>query len=380
MASAEPLYHSGPVRCCAGTLSTNCPSIELSRHPREMCVFSDSDLYCVSTFMRSTPELAKFERTKSMMRYRPPNVTAGLDRSWVRGARRRPSPPARIMARVFPTDMRATVAPRAKCCNGAAPGCSASGGPLGCGGLRGLRFRGGALLRNPVPIRELADDLVHLVLRLAHQLGAVMEGEERALEAGHQDVADVVRGQPELPGDDRQLLGHAGVGDQAVVGIDRHPDPEVQIELERVRRHVRDGAGLDVAGGAAFDRNAVVVHVIEEIAVLAQPHAMPDAVRSAVVQRLGDGGRAIRLAGVDGAVDVVVQDELKRALMVLGGIPVLGAGEIEAEHPPVLVRDGELGEPQRGVRAHVADATDQHTRENARLPRRRAQTLDDRLA
>src|SRR2546427_4927726 len=82
MASAEPLYHSGPVRCCAGTLSTNCPSIGLSRQPREMCVFSDSDLYCVSTFMRSTPEFVKFESTKSMMRYRPPNVTAGLDRSW----------------------------------------------------------------------------------------------------------------------------------------------------------------------------------------------------------------------------------------------------------------------------------------------------------
>ena len=68
MASADPLYHSGPVRCWAGTLSTNCPSIELRRQPREMCVFSDSDLYCVSTFIRSTPELAKLERTKSMIR------------------------------------------------------------------------------------------------------------------------------------------------------------------------------------------------------------------------------------------------------------------------------------------------------------------------
>jgi len=105
MASAEPLYHSGPVRCCAGTLSTNCPSMELSRQPREMCVLSDSDLYCVSTFIRSTPELAKLERTKSMIRYRPPNVTAGLERSCVRGARRRPSPPARIMASVFPSGM-----------------------------------------------------------------------------------------------------------------------------------------------------------------------------------------------------------------------------------------------------------------------------------
>ena len=68
MASAEPRYHSGPVRCCAGTLSTNCPSMCDRRQPREMCVFSESDLYWVSTFIRKTPELAKLERTKSMIR------------------------------------------------------------------------------------------------------------------------------------------------------------------------------------------------------------------------------------------------------------------------------------------------------------------------
>src|SRR5919108_2749546 len=101
MASAEPRYHSGPVRCCAGTASTNCPSIEENRQPREMCVLSESDLYCVSTFMRRTPELAKFERTKSMIRYLPPNGTAGFARSWVSGASLLPSPPARIIAGVF---------------------------------------------------------------------------------------------------------------------------------------------------------------------------------------------------------------------------------------------------------------------------------------
>src|SRR5256885_16897497 len=101
MASDEPRYHSGPVRCCAGTASTNCPSIEGRRQPREMCVLSESDLYCVSTFMRRTPELAKLERTKSMMRYLPPNGTAGLARSCVSGASLLPSPPARIIASVL---------------------------------------------------------------------------------------------------------------------------------------------------------------------------------------------------------------------------------------------------------------------------------------
>ncbi len=118
MASAEPLYHSGPVRICAGTLSTNWPTMWLRRQPREMCVLSESDLYCVSTFMRSTPELAKLLRTKSMMRYRPPKGTAGLALSCVSGASRLPSPPARIMARVFSTGMRGTVIPAAKPRNG----------------------------------------------------------------------------------------------------------------------------------------------------------------------------------------------------------------------------------------------------------------------
>ncbi len=68
MASAEPRYHSGPVRCWAGTLSTNWPTMWESRQPREMCVLSESDLYWVKTFIRKTPELAKLLRTKSMIR------------------------------------------------------------------------------------------------------------------------------------------------------------------------------------------------------------------------------------------------------------------------------------------------------------------------
>ncbi len=80
------------MRCCAGTASTNWPSIEERRHPRDKSVWSESDLYCVSTFIRSTPELAKFESTMSMMRKRPPNGTAGfaLARSVVRACGPRP--------------------------------------------------------------------------------------------------------------------------------------------------------------------------------------------------------------------------------------------------------------------------------------------------
>src|SRR6266568_5286 len=101
MASAEPSNHFGPTRICAGTSSTYWLRSAVSRQARWMWVLSDSDLYWTSTFIRSRPELAKLERAKSMIRYRPPNGTAGLARSRVSGSRRRPSPPARIMARVF---------------------------------------------------------------------------------------------------------------------------------------------------------------------------------------------------------------------------------------------------------------------------------------
>ena len=66
---------------------------------------------------------------------------------------------------------------------------------------------------------------------------------------------------------------------------------------------------------------------------------MADAMRSAVVESLRDGGRTVRLARVHGAVDVVVEDELEGLLVVLGGIAVLGAGEVEAQDPAALVGD-----------------------------------------
>jgi len=119
--------------------------------------------------------------------------------------------------------------------------------------------------------------------------------------------------------------------------------------------------------------------VVQQIPVLAQPHAVADAVRAAVVQSLRDGGRAVRLAGVHRAVDVVVQDELERFLVVLGRVSVFRSSQIEAEDAAVLVGDRELGESQRDLRAHVADAADEDPGEDPRLPGGRAEPLEDRL-
>src|SRR5690242_13210987 len=69
-------------------------------HARAMCSFREALLYCVRTLIWRRPELTKLESTMSMIRYRPPNGTAGLARSLVSGPRRRPSPPARIITRI----------------------------------------------------------------------------------------------------------------------------------------------------------------------------------------------------------------------------------------------------------------------------------------
>src|SRR5215813_1089201 len=50
--------------------------------------------------MRRIPALTRLESAKSTSRYRPPNGTAGLARSAVSGASRRPAPPASTIPRM----------------------------------------------------------------------------------------------------------------------------------------------------------------------------------------------------------------------------------------------------------------------------------------
>jgi len=101
MASAVPRYQSVPMRCWGGTEMMNSPTSGLTMfQPTRMWRSREKDLYWVSTATRRMPELRQLERVKSMIRYLPPNGTAGLARSRVRGHRRLPSPPARIIAMV----------------------------------------------------------------------------------------------------------------------------------------------------------------------------------------------------------------------------------------------------------------------------------------
>src|SRR4051794_18120499 len=100
-ASAVPRYHSATrPRDTYGCRSLTPPLLRSRSHgrPRPMWSFSERGLYWVRTTTSWMSELTQFESVKSMIRYLPPNGTAGLARSADRIDRRSPSPPARMIA------------------------------------------------------------------------------------------------------------------------------------------------------------------------------------------------------------------------------------------------------------------------------------------
>ncbi len=68
--------------------------------PSRKCFCKEWDLYCVSTKIRRRPECKQLVRVKSIMRYLPPNGTAGFALSSVRGDKREPIPPAKTTVKV----------------------------------------------------------------------------------------------------------------------------------------------------------------------------------------------------------------------------------------------------------------------------------------
>src|SRR5436309_13725684 len=62
-----------------------------------MCRFNEAELNCVRTKIFFSPEFRQLLMGTSISRYLPPRGTAGFDRSCVRGKRRFPAPPARII-------------------------------------------------------------------------------------------------------------------------------------------------------------------------------------------------------------------------------------------------------------------------------------------
>src|SRR5262245_10093501 len=68
-----------------------------NRYVFDTCRFNEAELNCVRTKIVFSPEFKQLLIGTSISRYLPPSGTAGFDRSCVRGNRRFPAPPARMI-------------------------------------------------------------------------------------------------------------------------------------------------------------------------------------------------------------------------------------------------------------------------------------------
>ena len=111
-ASAVPPYHSATRPRLMYGWSIRTPPVVRSRshgRPTPMWSLSDRGLYWVRTTTLSMPEFTQLDSVKSMIRYLPPNGTAGLARTEDRIDSRSPSPPARMTAMTGLTKRRPSV-------------------------------------------------------------------------------------------------------------------------------------------------------------------------------------------------------------------------------------------------------------------------------
>jgi hypothetical protein len=73
-----------------------------------------------------------------------------------------------------------------------------------------------------------------------------MKRQKRGLEAVDDHAVNVVTVEAHLSMAKPQLARDSGVRDEPIVGVDRHAQSEVVIELERMGSQILDGSGLHV--------------------------------------------------------------------------------------------------------------------------------------
>ena len=126
----------------------------------------------------------------------------------------------------------------------------------------------------------------------------------------------------------------------------------------------RGGTGLDVRRRAHLERDALVADVRRQSAehgltvgtdrdVVGDPHAVPEAVSAAPLDRLPDRRQPERLAGVDREVRVLPLEVLERVEVPRRRVAGLRTRDVEADDPTVPVGHRELGDlPAHGLVPH----------------------------
>src|SRR5690606_35674255 len=100
---------------------------------------------------------------------------------------------------------------------------------------------------------------------------------------------------------------------------------------------VADSSRLEIRREVDLQGNTVVAAVVEEIAIHLQPNRMTETMGTAFVECLADGFRAVRLARMNGNVDVVFEDKIEGFLMIAGVVIPLCAGEVERHDTAMLI-------------------------------------------
>ena len=189
-------------------------------------------------------------------------------------------------------------------------------------------------------------DLLEFVEDEAHDLAFFAERHEGGFEAVDDEAFDFVVGEVEDLAGELVFVGDGGIGHEAVVGVEGDAEAEIHVEFEGVIFDGVDSGGLDVGFEADFEGDAVIVDVVEEVAVFAQARAVSDAVGIAVVDGLVNGSWAVGFTGMNCRIEVILADEGEGFGVSVGRVIGFAAGEVESDNAFIFEGDGEFGEAQ----------------------------------
>ena len=195
------------------------------------------------------------------------------------------------------------------------------------------------------------------------EVDALVVGEEGALHGIDGDFFEVVDGESVSFLCGLEFLGHAGVTHQAIVGIEGDAKFFLIEDFEGMLGEAARGTGVDVADQADFQRNSFVEDVLGEVPqfhhlsigdgdVFDQTRTVSDPVRSAILNGLPDRFLAEAFAGMNGDIEILALDIVKRFDVFLGRVTAFFSREIESHDATFAKIYGEFGHFERHV--HVA--------------------------
>ena len=154
------------------------------------------------------------------------------------------------------------------------------------------------------------------------------------------------------------FVGQGDAVGQRAVGVERHDDALLEIAPKWMVRHRRNDVCMHVARQAHLERNLAGDDFLEQRRIFREPRAVPNPLRTYLVERLVNRMRSVTFTRVTRARHPVRGGVLERRPVIACGEAAFGAREIECGHPsrPILGRDArELERLSRWLGPHGAD-------------------------